>query len=599
MRPQGHGFFPGSVLLILFVSLPLCAAEAVPVVRYDASDSKLGADPDEQGWVAVSDRDHRATAKPIGKKNSQAWRMEDDDGDGPEDLFYRATLTDQQKEIARECGFGFRWRLRIPEETGGPTRAISTEVCVVRRDGSGRLRFGLQMGRRGSELVASVFAGTPGLVEGSVVVSSPDGFHEWSMLFDETTDTLNVRVDDAVLLATRFDHLDHGHDLVFGSRSTGTGTGEWSCVEFYTGLPADANVVPPPEPPERTDVFVSGQDGYFAYRIPSLVTTSKGTLLAFCEGRKSSLADLGNNDLVLKRSADDGKTWEPMEIVCDEGDKVTIGNPTPVVDRDTGIVWVAFSRNASDVLVTHSGDDGKTWSEPADITPQVKRPEWKFYAVGPGVGIQLRDGLNKGRLLIPAYHRTTQHKSGPAIAHVFYSDDQGASWKIGGIVGPHTCECQVVETIDADGPGLLLNARNHWARSGGRPDLAGKRIISRSRDGGQSWSEPSFDETLIEPTCQASLLRFSWPETNGRSRILFANPASRSRSRMTVRASYDEGRTWPISRLIDGGSSAYSCLSVLPDGRIGLLYESGGYKRITFAAFDLDWLTMGRDEPGS
>jgi sialidase-1 len=317
-------------------------------------------------------------------------------------------------------------------------------------------------------------------------------------------------------------------------------------------------------------------------------------LLAFCEGRKSSLADLGNNDLVMKRSTNGGKTWAPMQVIHDEGDE-TIGNPTAVVDRDSGVIWLVVSRNASDVLVTHSLDDGKTWSEPNDITPQVKRPEWKFYAVGPGVGIQLRHGAHKNRLVIPAYHRTTKDKSGPAIAHVFYSDDRGRSWQLGGEVGPHTCECQIVETTGHQGPEILLNARNHWARSGGRPDLAGKRIIARSRDGGRTWSEPALDDALVEPTCQASLLRYCWADDGGASRILFANPASRSRSRMTVRMSCDEGRTWPTSRLVDGSSSAYSSLTVLADGRIGLLYESGGYKRIKFAAFGLDWLTDERD----
>jgi len=346
-------------------------------------------------------------------------------------------------------------------------------------------------------------------------------------------------------------------------------------------------------------VFLSGQDDYFAYRIPSLITAADGTLLAICEGRKSSLADLGNNDLVLKRSTDDGKTWSPMEVIYDEGDKVTIGNPTPVVDQSTGAIWLVFSRDATDVLLITSRDNGRTWSKPSDITSQVKEPDWKFYAVGPGVGIQLEHGPHKGRLLIPAYHRTTESKSGPAIAHVFFSDDHGETWQIGGSVGLHTCECQVAETLDGDRPGLLLNARNHWARSGARPDLAGVRIISRSSDSGGTWSEPTFDKALIEPTCQGSLFRYSWPDDSGsdRSRILFANPASRSRSRMTVRMSYDEGQTWPVSRLVDPGSSAYSCLARLSDGRIGLLYESGGYKRVTFAAFDLEWLSSAHESP--
>ena len=575
------------------------AAERIPIVTFDATSAADSADPELQGWTKQHDKPLDAISLSVGQGAERVWRIEDDDADGPEGFYYRSELTDDQKQRARKNGFTYRWQVRIPDDTGGPTRAIGTEVCVCGPDGQDRLRFGLQMGRRGEELAASIHVGTRGTVEGSLIISDPDDFHTWMLLFDPETNTVNVFVDDTILLSTEFDHLDNGHDLVFGSRSTGTGISEWRRVEFLVGIQPGVQIVPPPRPPHRIDVFVSGQDEYFAYRIPSLIGAADGTLLAICEGRKSSLADLGNNDLVLKRSTDNGTTWSPMEVIYDEGDKVTIGNPTPVVDRSTGTIWLVFSRDATDVLMITSRDNGRTWSKPSDITSQVKEPDWKFYAVGPGVGIQLEHGPHKGRLLIPAYHRTTESKSGPAIAHVFYSDDQGETWQIGGSVGPHTCECQVAETLAGDRPGLLINSRNHWARSGGRPDLAGVRIISRSSDGGETWSEPTFDKTLIEPTCQGSLFRYSWPgdSNSDRSRILFANPASRSRGRMTVRMSYDEGRTWPVSRLVDPGSAAYSCLARLSDGRIGLLYESGGYKRVTFAAFGLEWLSSAHESP--
>jgi sialidase-1 len=246
--------------------------------------------------------------------------------------------------------------------------------------------------------------------------------------------------------------------------------------------------------------------------------------------------------------------------------------------------------------VTHSTDDGQSWSKPLDITAQVKRPDWGFYAVGPGVGIQLRRGLHRGRLVIPAYHRTTADKSGPSSAHVFYSDDHGQSWKIGGTAGPHTNECQLVETLEDGQPALLLTMRNHWARSGGRPDRARHPLVARSRDGGASWSEPVPDPALIEPTCQASILRYRWP-ADGRGLVLFANPAATGRKNMTVRLSQDEGHTWPTSRTVHAGSSAYSCLAALPDGCIGLLYERDDYGRLTFASFPLDWLTQGDGDP--
>ena len=139
--------------------------------------------------------------------------------------------------------------------------------------------------------------------------------------------------------------------------------------------------------PTKTEVFVSGSGGYHSYRIPAVILTPKGTLLAFCEGRKSSRSDHGDLDLVLRRSTDNGKTWTPTQIVHEEGGdaKITIGNPCPVVDQDTGRVWLPFCRNNDKVLVTFSDDDGKTWGKPAEITDSVKESGWGWYATGPGV----------------------------------------------------------------------------------------------------------------------------------------------------------------------------------------------------------------------
>src|SRR5262249_43969158 len=139
--------------------------------------------------------------------------------------------------------------------------------------------------------------------------------------------------------------------------------------------------------PARTDLFVSGKEGYPTFRIPSLLVTPKGTLLAFCEGRKTGRDDHGDIDLVMKRSPDGGKTWGPLTLVHEEGGtaKITIGNPCPVVDRPSGVVWLTFTRNNDDVFVTTSRDDGKSWSKPEKITAQVKKPGWTWYATGPGV----------------------------------------------------------------------------------------------------------------------------------------------------------------------------------------------------------------------
>ena len=351
------------------------------------------------------------------------------------------------------------------------------------------------------------------------------------------------------------------------------------------------------EEPKSVDVFIAGQDGYFAYRIPGLLTTKPGTLLAFCEGRKTTLSDDGDNDLVLRRSTDNGQTWHKLQLVHEEGgdEVVSIGNPCPLIDPATGRIFLSMNRKNGHVLLTHSDDDGVTWSKVRDITDSASKPGWGWYAMGPGVGISLERGPHRGRLILPANHRETPDRSGPSASHIIYSDDHGETWKLGGNVGLHTNECQLVETVAGDGSELLINMRNHWARSGQRPEMAGRRLISRSRDDGLTWTDPTRDEALIEPTCQTSLIRYSWPTTSQPSTLLFANPDSTSkREHMTVRVSHDKGRTWPTSKLIDPGPAGYCCLTRLKVDRIGLLYERENYKRLTLVTFTLDWLTTKR-----
>lgn len=343
---------------------------------------------------------------------------------------------------------------------------------------------------------------------------------------------------------------------------------------------------------EQIEVFKSGEDGYHTYRIPAIVATKKGTLLAFCEGRRGSGSDSGDIDLLLKRSVDKGRTWSKAVVVADLGTD-TVGNPAPVVDRDTGTILLLLTRNPGHVTekqivsgaveetrtvwITASRDDGATWSAPRDITSSVKRPDWTWYATGPGNGIQLRSG----RFVIACDHIV---KGTEAMhSHVIYSDDRGSTWQIGGVAEAKTNESAVAELQDGS---LLLNMRSYHGTN--------RRATARSTDRGQTWGPATLDDALIDPVCQGSLVR-AVPAGNrkGNGRLLFSNAASTKRERMTVRLSNDDGKTWTFARTIHEGPAAYSSLVVLPDRSIGLLYERGDkrpYERISFARFSLDWL---------
>ena len=319
---------------------------------------------------------------------------------------------------------------------------------------------------------------------------------------------------------------------------------------------------------ESSVVYQSGSDGYHTYRIPGLVLTEEGTLLAFIEGRKTSRSDHGDIDLLLKRSSDGGKTWSAQQIVHEEGgqQKITIGNPCPVVDRETGTIWLPFTRDNDDVFMMHSTDDGRTWSKPVDITPSVKDDDWGWYATGPGHGIQIQRGMYAGRLVIPCDHRIKDMPRTGKVrhSHAIYSDDHGKTWKRGEPTGNFMNECEVVERADGS---LLLSMRNYHGKN--------QRAFSVSSDGGHSWSAPENHAQVFCPTCQASIHRYSRQSSNI---VLYSGPGGPGRTHLTVRVTYDEGKTWPISRVLHEGPSAYSELAVLRDGTIVCLFEAGDSK---------------------
>jgi sialidase-1 len=487
-------------------------------------------------------------------------------------------------------------------------------VCVEGEDPASLLRFGMQFGRRGSELLAAIHLGSDGLLERSLKVDDADAFHDWTLVFDGRTQVLNLLVDRQVILKARIDHRDRGHHLVFGSRSTGEGVSEWKRVRFSLGT-GDYQLIEPPRSesprfwimakerasvPKHVDVFTGGVDGYFAYRIPSFIVAPNGDLLVFCEARKDNLSDDGNIDLVVKHSTDGGATWLPQQLIYEEGGdaRIKYGNPTAVVDEETGVIWLATNRDfltergrrAGGSLVLFCSDDsGRTWSKPIDITASIKKPDWGHYAFGPGIGVQLRHGDHKGRLLLPANFRKSFDKRQPSYSHVVFSDDHGKNWKLGGVLGDYTNECQLSEIVEDGRSGLLINMRNHWGR-GGFPEKSGKRLVARSFDGGASWDSEVMDAALPEPPCQASLYRYSFASHGEPSRLLFANPIGPGRANLRVRLSLDEGKTWPHGKLIAVGPAAYSCMARLPGNRVGIVYESGNYQRISFSAFPIDGL---------
>jgi sialidase-1 len=331
--------------------------------------------------------------------------------------------------------------------------------------------------------------------------------------------------------------------------------------------------------------------------------TQSGALLAFCEGRRLSAADTGDIDLIVKRSEDGGRTWSEHQVIWDDGPNVC-GNPCPVIDETTGRIWLLLtwnlgtdaepaiinqlSRDTRHVYVTWSDDDGLTWSEPVEITDHVKMPDWTWYATGPATGIQIRYGPHAGRLIIPCDHIEAGTKK--YYSHIIYSDDHGQTWQIGGRTpSDEVNECQAVELA---GGRLMLNMRSYNR-------TRKNRAVSFSEDGGLTWSQVEHDFALVDPICQASILRCSQEGLHDKNRLLFSNPASsQARMAMTVRISYDEGKTWPVAKLLHHGPSAYSSLAVLPDGSVAILYEAGDIhytERIAFERFSLEWLSDGRD----
>ncbi|MBZ0256389.1 glycoside hydrolase [bacterium] len=370
---------------------------------------------------------------------------------------------------------------------------------------------------------------------------------------------------------------------------------------------------------KTSDLFVAGEAGYEIFRIPGIIVTSKGTLLAYCEARKTS-SDWGRIDVMMRRSTDGGETWSLMKkiveppadaqlnsVAAKEGmtveNNLTINNPLAIADRN-GAVHFLYCIEYGRCFYMRSDDDGLTFSQPVEITSTFeayrKEYDWHVLATGPNHGIQLKNG----RLIVPVWLSTGEHGHRPSCVATIYSDDHGATWKAGDIIinngeaAKNPSETLALQLADGRG---MVNMRNESPQR--------RRLVSISPDGATKWSAPVYDDGLFEPTCMAGLTRYSIQPGDDKNRILFVNPDNQfgdapaenpgARQNLVVKLSGDEGKTWPVAKVLDAGLAAYSDIVAGPDKTIYCFYERGdnqakkGYRFLTLARFNLAWLMDG------
>lgn len=373
-----------------------------------------------------------------------------------------------------------------------------------------------------------------------------------------------------------------------------------------TGVTADGQSLPvkcvsAPNVIRRLGVGVrhAGDDGAAAFRIPGLVTTNKGTLLGVYDVRYNSSVDLQEHiDIGLSRSIDGGKTWEKMRLPLAFGEygelpaaQNGVGYPSILVDTKTNTIWIVAAwthgmgnqrawwssqqgmdvNHTAQLVLVKSTDDGKTWSEPINITEQVKHPEWYFLLQGPGRGITMEDGT----LVFPIQYIG---KDRIPNAGIMYSKDRGETWTIHNHARTNTTEAQVAEVV----PGtLMLNMRDN---------RGGSRAVYTTSDLGMTWKEHESSRTALpEPVCMASLISVKAADNVlGKDILIFSNPnTTNARKNITIKISLDGGNTWAHQLLLDEGENwGYSCLTMVDKETIGILYESS-VAHMTFQCINL------------
>lgn len=358
----------------------------------------------------------------------------------------------------------------------------------------------------------------------------------------------------------------------------------------------------------KTTLFSAPALGYDLARIPALIRTKNGVLIAFCEARKGPGDDWAAINILQRRSLDGGETWDESRLLVDGGGGPA-SNPVPIAGKD-GAVHFLCQKGYNHVYYYRSDDDGLTWTEPREITSvfdQYKSEyDWEVVAPGPGHAIELKNG----RLVVPVWlcDPIGSHVPGgdhrPSCVSTIASDDGGLTWKRGDIIADtaepilNPSECAVAELADGS---VMINIRSE--------SLNHRRIVSISPDGLTGWSAPVFDEALYDPICMAGFLSATDPRT-GEALLLFSNPDSshvsqkgewfdfRPRINGVIRLSRDGGRTWPEWRVIDAGPFGYSDLAFDPQGIVYCAYDTGvlgkipndTWKQVDFVRFPLDWI---------
>lgn len=335
------------------------------------------------------------------------------------------------------------------------------------------------------------------------------------------------------------------------------------------------------------DLFnTSMKEGVAAFRIPALVTAKNGSLVAAIDERVTNAGDLIYNDdinILIRRSSDNGITWSEMQRVVDFPKGKSASDPSMVVDGKTGEIFLFYNfmdlHNAKGEYRLHyvkSKDNGKSWSEPIDITPQITKPEWKkdFMFITSGRGFYTSD--NK------IIHTLVNLQNG---LHIFGSDDHGKSWYVIDTPIQPADESKIVELYDGR---WMVNSR---------VKAAGMRYVHISDNQGESWKTRA-EKSLPDPACNASLVRYT-AKADGydKDRLLFANAAhEKHRMNLAVKISYDNGESWSKEKVIFTGWAAYSSMTILDNGDIALFFEKDGYTKNEVVVFSLDWLTDGEDK---